>query len=69
MLGRTNGKAALLLDYAQAELSAKKESDSRVIVKGSHFIALVPFWASWPFETMIVPFKSVPLALLCLLTN
>lgn len=26
---------------------------------GEHFVALVPFWASWPFETMVIPYKSV----------
>lgn len=58
---RQNGKACLLLSYAAEELrihDATPET-SRVIYKGNHFITVVPFWASWPFETMILPYKYV----------
>ena len=41
----------LLSDYVQAEL-AKNE---RVLFENDHFVGLVPFWAVWPFEAMIVP--------------
>jgi UDPglucose--hexose-1-phosphate uridylyltransferase len=40
----------LLLDYVQEEL-AKQE---RIIAENEHFVLLVPYWAIWPFETMIV---------------
>lgn len=44
----------LLLEYAKAEV----ESDSpRIVVKTDHFVALVPYWAVWPFETIICPAK------------
>ena len=26
-------------------------------MKNDHFIALVPYWAIWPYETIIVPIK------------
>ena len=45
----------LLYDYLQAEL-LKKE---RVLFENEHFVGLVPFWAVWPFEAMIVPKRAV----------
>lgn len=41
----------LLLDYVKQEL-AKKE---RIVCETKSFVALVPYWAFWPFETMILP--------------
>ncbi|QNF32471.1 UDP-glucose--hexose-1-phosphate uridylyltransferase [Adhaeribacter swui] len=41
---------SLLHDYLAIELEEKK----RIVVENEHFVALVPFWAVWPFETMIV---------------
>ncbi len=41
----------LLLDYVNAEI--KKQE--RVIFETEYFVALVPFWAFWPFETMLLP--------------
>jgi UDPglucose--hexose-1-phosphate uridylyltransferase len=41
----------LLLDYARAEL----ERDERVVVANDRWVALVPYWASWPFELMLLP--------------
>ncbi len=46
----TTHKNPLLLDYGQEEL---KKQD-RIVAENQHFILLVPFWATWPFETMIV---------------
>jgi len=40
-----------LLDYAAAELSDR----SRIVVEGEHWFAVVPFWALWPFETLLLP--------------
>jgi len=40
----------LLLDYLAKELEAKE----RIVIENKHFVALVPFWAIWPFETLIV---------------
>jgi UDPglucose--hexose-1-phosphate uridylyltransferase len=40
----------LLLDYLEKELEAKE----RIVIENEHFVALVPFWAIWPFETLIV---------------
>ena len=40
----------LLADYLQLEL----ELDERVVVSNEHFVVLVPYWAFWPFETLLV---------------
>lgn len=40
---------SLLSDYIQVELKRKE----RIVLENEHFIALVPFWAVWPYETII----------------
>jgi UDPglucose--hexose-1-phosphate uridylyltransferase len=45
----------LLLDYLAQELEAKE----RIVIENEHFVALVPFWAIWPFETMIIAKRQV----------
>lgn len=52
-----NGLPSLLLDYVTTELGNSNLDESRIILKGENFISLVPFWASWPFESMILPYK------------
>lgn len=42
--------STLLGDYLKAEL----EKESRILCANEHFVALVPYWAVWPFETMII---------------
>ncbi len=44
---------SLISDYIQQEI----ELDKRIILKNNYFVALVPYWAVWPYETMIVPIK------------
>lgn len=46
-------KSSLLGDYLAQEL----EKNERIIFQNDSFVVLVPFWAIWPFETMIVPKK------------
>ena len=46
-------KASLLKNYISQELIQKE----RIIFENEAFVVLVPFWAIWPFETMIVPKK------------
>ncbi|MEL7834767.1 UDP-glucose--hexose-1-phosphate uridylyltransferase [Fodinibius sp. Rm-B-1B1-1] len=40
----------LLLDYLDVEL----ELDERVVVSNDHFAVVVPYWAFWPFETLLI---------------
>lgn len=46
---------ALLLDVAQAEL----DQQQRVVCHNDHWLAVVPFWATWPFETLLLPRSPV----------
>jgi UDPglucose--hexose-1-phosphate uridylyltransferase len=46
---------ALLIDYAAAEL----ELGIRVVTANAHWVALVPFWAVWPFELLLLPRRSI----------
>ena len=41
----------LLLDYLEREL----ETGTRILYENDSFVVLVPFWAVWPFEVMILP--------------
>lgn len=45
----------ILQDYVALEL----KKDERIIINNEHFVALVPFWAAWPYETMIVSKRAV----------
>lgn len=49
-----HGKS-LLGDYLSQEL-AKKE---RVLFENDSFVVLIPFWAVWPFESMILPKRQM----------
>lgn len=44
---------ALLLDYARLEL----ERGDRVVACNDEWAAIVPWWAVWPFETIVVPLR------------
>ncbi|MCC6536640.1 MAG: UDP-glucose--hexose-1-phosphate uridylyltransferase [Bryobacterales bacterium] len=45
----------LLQQYLQRELA----SGERLVCANDSFVALVPFWAIWPFETIILPRRHV----------
>lgn len=49
-----DNKRSLLGDYLKQELEAKE----RIIYQNNDFVVLTPFWAIWPFESMIVPKKQ-----------
>lgn len=42
----------LLSDYLAEELAAPEH---RLLFDNEHFVGLIPFWAVWPFEAMLVP--------------
>ena len=44
-------KSCLLCDYIKKEL----ELNQRVIAENDHFVLLIPFWATWPYETIVIP--------------
>ncbi|WP_273859960.1 UDP-glucose--hexose-1-phosphate uridylyltransferase [Photobacterium sp. GSS17] len=41
----------LLLDYVQAEM----QDGARTVVETEYWLAVVPYWAAWPFETLLLP--------------
>ncbi|RBP06489.1 UTP-hexose-1-phosphate uridylyltransferase /UDP-glucose-hexose-1-phosphate uridylyltransferase [Roseiarcus fermentans] len=45
----------LLLDYLAQELRLGE----RIVSENAHFVTLAPFWAIWPFETMILPRRRI----------
>lgn len=45
----------LLSDYAAAEIGA----GDRVVVLDESWVVIVPFWATWPFETLLVSREDI----------
>lgn len=52
-LGENN--RALLTDYVEHEL----REGTRVVEQNEHWVWLVPFWATWPFEILLLPRRPV----------
>lgn len=46
----THGRP-LLVDYANLEIDRVE----RVVVENEHWLAVVPYWAVWPFEILLMP--------------
>ena len=49
-----NGRS-LLQDYLAQEL----EAGERIVLENENFVAVVPFWAVWPYETMIISKRKI----------
>lgn len=47
--------SVMLVDYAQRET----ELAERTVVESDHWLAVVPYWATWPFETLLLPKRHV----------
>jgi UDPglucose--hexose-1-phosphate uridylyltransferase len=45
----------LLSDYWPLEISEKQ----RMVVENDSFLVVVPFWATWPFETLLIPKRAM----------
>jgi UDPglucose--hexose-1-phosphate uridylyltransferase len=43
-------QSCLLCDY----LSLEVENEERLVCQNANFAAVVPFWAVWPFETLVI---------------
>jgi len=48
-------QVSLLSDYLALELKRQE----RIVSENPHFVALIPFWAVWPFETLIISRRHV----------
>lgn len=55
-LHRQRHGACLLCDYAALEL----ERGERVVAANAAFVAVVPYWAVWPFEVLLVSRDHTP---------
>ncbi len=51
---KVNGKSLL-----SAYLATELKQEERIIADNAHFAALVPFWAIWPYEAMIISKRHV----------
>jgi UDPglucose--hexose-1-phosphate uridylyltransferase len=48
-------RSCLLCDYLKLEL----EQNQRIVCRNEDFVALVPFWAVWPFEVMLLSVRHL----------
>jgi UDPglucose--hexose-1-phosphate uridylyltransferase len=46
----------LLLGYVRLEL----DRQTRIVGESPDWLAIVPYWALWPYETLVVPRRHVP---------
>lgn len=47
----TQYQSPLLLDYVQRE----QQEGVRIVTETTHWLVVVPYWAVWPFETLLLP--------------
>jgi UDPglucose--hexose-1-phosphate uridylyltransferase len=45
----------LLVDYLKLEL----EQEIRIVVQNADWVALLPYWATWPYEILLLPRRAV----------
>ncbi|RXM95005.1 Galactose-1-phosphate uridylyltransferase [Acipenser ruthenus] len=45
----------MLLEYAKQEIQRKE----RVVVENEDWLVVVPYWATWPFQTLLLPRRHV----------
>lgn len=49
-------RSPLLFDYAQRELAQRE----RIVAETDHWLVVAPFWAVYPFETLLMPKSHLP---------
>jgi UDPglucose--hexose-1-phosphate uridylyltransferase len=47
--------SVMLLDYVNLE----SEKEERIVVKNEHWVVVVPYWAVWPYEILLVPRQHI----------
>ena len=50
-----NHKKVLLMDYLRIE----RRNGDRILIENEEWSVVVPFWAVWPFETLLIPRRHV----------
>jgi UDPglucose--hexose-1-phosphate uridylyltransferase len=53
---QAHNNRCLLCDYARIEADSKE----RMVCENESFVAVVPFWATWPFETLVLSKRHLP---------
>lgn len=48
-------RSPLLMDYLHLE----EQQQTRMVVENSHWLVIVPYWAVWPFETLVLPRRHI----------
>lgn len=48
-------QSPLLLDYLGAEI----EAQVRIVIESAHWVVVTPYWAVWPYETLLLPRRAV----------
>ncbi len=48
-------RSPLLIDYAKSEV----ERQERIVVENDDWLVVVPFWAVWPYETLLLPRQHI----------
>ena len=54
-LWREKHQSVLLQDY----LTAEEAQGERVVLSNADWLVLVPYWAVWPFETLLLPRRHI----------
>jgi UDPglucose--hexose-1-phosphate uridylyltransferase len=54
-LYREQNHSVLLLDYLELEC----KQPLRVVAENSDWVIVVPYWAVWPFETLVIPRRHI----------
>lgn len=55
-------KKPMLIEYIEEELKRKE----RIVCQNENWVVLVPFWAVWPYETMLLPKRHILRLQVCL---
>jgi UDPglucose--hexose-1-phosphate uridylyltransferase len=50
-----NNNIPLLLEYAGLE----SKNGERTVIENEHWLVVVPYWATWPFETLLLPKRHI----------
>ncbi len=50
-----NNTCSLLEDVIKYELNAKE----RIVLSNEHWLVIVPYWAMWPYETLVLPRRKI----------
>jgi UDPglucose--hexose-1-phosphate uridylyltransferase len=48
-------RSPLLLDYLTLEV----EQNERIVIQNNDWVGLLPYWATWPYEMLLVPRRHV----------